>query len=155
MKKNNFEDSLQQAAGNFKKTCAILITLAFIFLGCGGKDKVKPSADSILTKEALYSINAIKTAYQEKEQDILQTHLGPTLAENILKELSFEKAELSFTPRMVKINASTVMVNINWQGIWVIKHNNIKNRGVAVFVFEGSPMKLIRIDGNNPFHTPD
>jgi len=46
------------------------------------------------------------------------------------------------------------MININWQGTWVIKGNDIKNLGVAVFVFEGSPMKLIRVDGDNPFLTP-
>ncbi len=137
-----------------KKSFAVLIILALIFLGCGGKDKVKPSADSILTTESLNSINIIKTAYQERDGSILQSRLDPVLAKDILKELIFEKAELSFTPRMVRINNSTVMVNLNWQGTWVIKDNSIRNRGVTVFVFEGSPMKLMRIDGDNPFHTP-
>jgi len=137
-----------------KKTCVALVILVFVFLGCGGKDRVKPSADSILATEALNTANAIKTAYENKNENSLRSRLAPELAESISKELFFEKAELSFTPRLVNIKASTVMININWQGTWVIKGNDIKNLGVAVFVFEGSPMKLIRVDGDNPFLTP-
>jgi hypothetical protein len=137
-----------------KRTCILLITLIFIFLGCGGKDKVKPSADSILATETINVINAIKAAYQEKERDILLNHLAPEIAEDTLKELFFDKAELSFTPRMVRIDASAVMVNINWHGTWFIKGNSLKNRGVAMFIFEGSPTRLVRVDGDNPFHTP-
>lgn len=145
-----------------KKTYVLLITLIFIFLGCGGKDKVKPSADSLLATETINVIDSIKAAYQEKERESLQNHLAPDIAESTLKELFFEKAELSFAPRMVRIDDSTVMVNLNWQGTWVIGGSDIKNRGVAVFVFvgydstlrEGSPVKLIRIDGDNPFQTP-
>lgn len=137
-----------------KKASTVLIILSFIFLSCGGKDKVKPSADSLLATEAIKSINIIKIAYQEKNKDILQNHLDSVIAESVLKELFFDKAELSFTPRMVQIDASIVMVNLNWQGTWLVKGNSLKNRGVAVLLFEGSPMKLIRVDGDSPFHIP-
>lgn len=136
-----------------KKTLVIMITLAFVFIGCG-KDNVKPSDDSLSTTEALNIINTVKTAYQEKDKDTLKNYLDPALAESVFKELFFEKAELSFTPKRVNINGSTVMVNLNWRGTWVIKGNNIKRRGVTVFVFKGSPMKLISVEGDNPFHTP-
>jgi hypothetical protein len=136
-----------------KKSCTLIIILAFILLGCG-KDKVKPSADSILSREALDTIEAIKTAYQKKDRRKLQGRLGPGIAESTLNELYFEKVDLSFTPRMVTIDASTVMVKLNWQGTWVLKDKSIKNRGISDFVLEGSPMKVIRVDGDNPFHTP-
>lgn len=133
-----------------KKTLVILTILAFVFLGCG-KDNVKPSDDSLSTTEALNIINTVKTAYQEKDKDTLKNYLAPALAGSVFKGLFFEKAELSFTPKRVNINGSTVMVNLNWTGKWVIKGNNIKRRGVTVFVFRGSPMRLIRVDGDNPF----
>ena len=136
-----------------KKSCTLIIILVFILLGCG-KDKVKPSADSILAREALNTIEAIKTAYQKKDTKKLQERLGPDIAESTLKELYFEKVDLSFTPRMVTIDASTVMVKLNWQGTWVLKDKSTKNRGISDFVLEGSPMKVIRVDGDNPFHTP-
>ncbi len=137
-----------------KKNQVIFIILILTLSGCGGKDKVKPSADSLLATGAINAINAIKTAYQEKERESLQNHLAPEIAESTLKELFFDKAELSFTPRMVRIDASIIMVNLTWQGTWVIKGSDIKDRGVAVFVLEGSPMKLVRVDGDNPFHIP-
>ncbi len=133
---------------------AILIILLFIFPACSGKDKVKPSADSLLTTDALSTIHAVRTAYEEKDHDFLKNHLVPELAEDISKELSFEKAELSFTPKMVKITDSTITVDLNWKGSWVVKGDKLQDRGAAVFVLDGSPMKLIRLIGDNPFHTP-
>ncbi len=137
-----------------KKFLAFLVVFVFIFIGCGGKEEIKLSPDSMLATEALNSINIIKTAYAEKDKDVLLNRLDPMIAEGVLKELSFEKAELSFTPRMVRINNSTVMVNLNWQGTWVIQGSNLTNRGITVFVLEGSPMRLIRKEGDNPFHAP-
>ncbi|GMR03329.1 MAG: hypothetical protein BMS9Abin21_163 [Thermodesulfovibrionia bacterium] len=135
-----------------KKTCITLIIFVSIFLGCSSKAKVKPSADSKLTIEALNSIDTLKTAYEGKDWDAFRSRLAPVLTRKISKEPSFEKTELSFSPRMVDINNSDVMVSLNWMGEWVISGKEKRDRGVAVFVFEGTPLKLIRIDGDNPFY---
>lgn len=134
-----------------KKTCVTLIILVSVFLGCSSKEKVKPSDDSQLTTEALNNIDTLKTAYEGKDWDAFRSRLAPVLAINS-KEPSFEKAELSFSPRMVDINNSDVMVSLNWMGEWVIRGKERRDRGVAVFVFEGTPLKLSRIEGDNPFH---
>jgi hypothetical protein len=136
-----------------KKSCIFLIILVFIVPGCG-KDKVKPSADSILAREALNTIDTIKKSYETKDRRNLQERLAPEIAESTLKELYFEKVDLSFTTRMVTIDASTVTVKLNWQGTWIMGNKSTKNRGIADFVLEGSPMKIIRVDGDNPFHAP-
>ncbi|MEF9425805.1 MAG: hypothetical protein L0956_00995 [Candidatus Mariimomonas ferrooxydans] len=135
-----------------KKTCVTLIILVSVFLGCSSKEKIKPSDDSQLTTEAMNSINTLKTSYEEKDWDTFRSRLTPVLATKISKEPSFEKAELSFSPRMVDINNSDVMVSLNWMGEWVIRGKERRDRGVAVFVFEGTPLKLSRIEGDNPFH---
>ncbi len=141
-----------------KKFCAILIILVFILLvllGCIGKDKVKQSDDSRLAIEAFDSIFVIKAAYQEKNPVILQEHLVPELAETILKDLFFEKAELSFNHRLVRINDSSVIVNLNWHGAWwTVKDTKLENRGVANLVLDKETMKLMQIDGDNPFSIP-
>jgi len=80
--------------------------------------------------------------------------MEPVIAENILKKLSFEKAELSFTTKMVKIFTSTIEVNLNWQGTWTVKGKTLKNRGVGVLVLQKETMKLTQIDGDNPFIIP-
>lgn len=137
-----------------KKNQVIFITLILTLLGCGGKDKVKPSADYLLTTEAIETINVLKTAYQGKDIIKLKGISSSEIADRVAGGLFFDSAELSFAPRTVRIKDQSVMVNTNWQGTWIINNNTFKNRGIAVFVFEGSPLKLVRIDGDNPFHTP-
>jgi len=137
-----------------KKICAFLIIITLISISCSSKEKAKPSADSLMTMSAIDSIYSIKTAYQEKNSDILRSRMEPVIAENILKKLSFEKAELSFTTKMVKIFTSTIEVNLNWQGTWTVKGKTLKNRGVGVLVLQKETMKLTQIDGDNPFIIP-
>jgi len=137
-----------------RKSLALSILFLFLLAGCGGKDNVTPSKDSLMTIEALSSINVIKSAYQEKDRDVLQNHLGDAIAEEIKERLFFEKGELSITPRMVRIDGLTVVVDVNWQGTWMIKGEMLKDRGIAAFVFDGSPMRLVRVDGDNPFYAP-
>ena len=137
-----------------KKTQVIFIILILTLSGCGGKDKVKLSADYLLTTEAIETINVLKTAYQGKDIIRLKGISAPEIADRIAGGLYFDSAELSFAPRTVRIKDQSVMVNTNWQGTWIINNNTFKNRGIAVFVFEGSPLKLVRIDGDNPFLIP-
>ncbi|MBI4698030.1 MAG: hypothetical protein HY758_03745 [Nitrospirae bacterium] len=138
---------------NIKTLCAILIILVFIS-GCSGKDKVKPSADSLLTTEALNDISIVRTAYQDKNNSALQNYLAPELYESISKQMFFDRNDLSLSPQIVRIIGTEVMVTVNWQGVWTMKSEARKDRGVAIFVFEGSPMKLVRIDGDHPFLIP-
>lgn len=137
-----------------KKIYVILILItAFLFSGCG-KDKVKPSADSLTAKEALRITDVIKSAYEGKDQDALRENMSPELAASVIDGLFFEKAELLFTTRLIKITDSAVMINLNWNGMWVIKNKTLKDLGSGVLVFQSRTMKLIQVEGDNPFHTP-
>lgn len=136
-----------------KKTVILFLFLLAPLLGCG-KDNVKPSADSLLATEVFSIIDNIKTAYEGKNRQGLKAHVTNLLAEGIIKELSFESAELTFTPRMVKITDS-IKVNLKWHGSWLItKGRKVDNRGVADLIFYKDTMKLTFIEGDNPFITP-
>jgi hypothetical protein len=136
-----------------KKTAILFIILVAAFLGCS-KENVKPSADSLLATGAFSIIDNIKDAYEGKDRKGLKTHMDSPLAESIIKELSFESVELTFTPRMVKITDS-VKVNLKWHGSWLITGDRkVDNRGVADLIFDRETMKLTYIDGDNPFITP-
>jgi hypothetical protein len=139
-----------------KKVYTILFVLiAVISIGCEGKEKVKPSADSLITTEAINRLENIKNAYQEKDAGTLQSLIEKNLAEGILKNLDFEKTELSFTPKMLRITDVSVIVNINWQGIWrIAQDKKLENRGLATLVLQKEALKLIQIDGDNPFLLP-
>jgi hypothetical protein len=136
-----------------KKFYIILPLLAFIFsYSCTGKDSVKPSADSLLAKEAFNRIEIIKKAYESKDTGSLKEQMQADLFENILDNINFEKAEISFSPRMVRITGETVIVNVNWQGLWRFANDRkIENRGAGNLVLQRDTLKLIQIEGDNPF----
>jgi len=137
-----------------KKILLPLILIILVLSGCG-KDKVKPSADSLLTTEAVKRLEAVRTAYQGKDAGTLRAMTEERLAEEILKDLNFEKADLFFTPKVVRITGEFITVSLNWQGSWhSAKGKDLENRGVADLVLQRADLKLIRIDGDNPFVVP-
>ena len=136
-----------------KKYYIILPLLVFIFsYSCGGKDRVKPSADSLLAKEAFNRIEMIKKAYESKDTGRLKEQMQADLFENIVENINFDKAEMSFSPRLVRITGETVIVSVNWQGLWrFAKDKKVENRGAGNLVLQRDTLKLIQIEGDNPF----
>jgi len=144
---------MQQSINKVGKIYVILIIATLISLGCGKKE-IKPSVDSLMAQDALRIADVIKTAYEEKDRFTLRENMSPELAKSIAEELFFEKAELLFTPRMVKITDSAIIVNINWQETWVIRGKTLKSRGSGTLIFQPRTMRLIQVEGDNPFLIP-
>ncbi|RJQ23032.1 MAG: hypothetical protein C4560_01520 [Nitrospiraceae bacterium] len=137
-----------------KTIYSLLILIAVITVGCGGKDKIKPSADSLLATEAINTIDAIRTSYEDKNIQGLQNRTDITSVENH-PDLNFETAKLTFTTRLVRITEEFVIVNLSWQGTWHTSgERNLENRGVADLVLQRKTMKLTGIEGDNPFLVP-
>ena len=67
----------------------------------------------------------------------------------------FDKAELTFSSKWVEIEKTSVSMKIAWSGKWVIGEQTTEERGTALFIFEGSPLKLSRILRANPFRQPE
>ncbi|MEW6714744.1 MAG: hypothetical protein AB1306_06605 [Nitrospirota bacterium] len=137
-----------------KKIYALLIVFLLIAAGCAGKDKIKQSADSVTAQNALSAVDLIKDAYTKKDEGVLREKLEPALSDAVISELSFDKADINFTPRMIKIKDSGIIVHVNWQGEWTVNGRILKDRGVSALVFNKDTMKLIQIDGDNMFHMP-
>ncbi|GBE41935.1 MAG TPA: hypothetical protein ENH45_01180 [Nitrospirae bacterium] len=137
-----------------KRISILFILIALMSFGCG-KDNVKPSEDSLLATEAFKNINILKEAYEGKSRRILQDRIAPHIASGILKDLYFDSAELDLSPRMVKIQETDLVVNINWKGLWQFPdETRLENRGVADLIFDRKSMKLLEIKGDNPFSIP-
>ncbi|MBI5025855.1 MAG: hypothetical protein HZC12_03820 [Nitrospirae bacterium] len=140
-----------------KKTFAFLfiplLLTVIVFPACS-KKKVKPSEDSIMTKETLSVIESIMASYQEKDTETLRKNLSSELLDATTKELFFDKATLSFNPKWVKIHGAAIAVNMSWHGAWTVKGRELKDRGLCVFYLEGNPLRLIKIEGDIPFNVP-
>jgi hypothetical protein len=135
-----------------KKSLTLLILILFMTIGCA-KENRKPSQDSILTIKAFEHISALKEAYEGKDRAVIN-QLSSDMSEQIMRELSFDKAELSFIKRLVRITDTSVIVNLNWRGSWWVGTNKIENRGVADFILHKETVTLSRIEGDNPFIVP-
>jgi len=137
-----------------KRIVILFILIALMSYGCG-KDNVKPSEDSLMATEAFKNINILKEAYEGKSRRILQDRITPHIARGILKDLYFDGAELDLRPRMVKIQETALLVNINWKGSWQFPdETRLENRGVADLIFDRETMRLLEIKGDNPFSIP-
>ncbi len=135
-----------------KKLFFLLLILS-LAAGCASDNK-KPSEDSRLATGAVDHIHSVKQAYEAKDRVAIE-QLVPELAEGILKELDFDTAELSFTNRLIRITGTSVVVNMNWRGSWLLDQGRqIKNRGATDFILDRDTLTLNRIDGDNPFTIP-
>jgi hypothetical protein len=135
----------------------LLLLTGGLFLTACGKKEVKPvSQESQLTQEAFKLAETLKIAYLKNDRTTLERNATT----NGYKELasgikSFDSAELSFTPTWVEVQDSTVNLTISWKGTWVVKGKTIEERGLAVFILEGKPLKLAQIQRSNPFRQPE
>ncbi|MGQ9570247.1 MAG: hypothetical protein ACUVUQ_05275 [Thermodesulfovibrionales bacterium] len=134
--------------------CGLFILL---FLSSCGKKEIKPiSEESKIAQEAFKLAEVIKEAYIKDDRVTIQknsTKDGYKELIGIMK--SFDDAELTFTPRKVEIEDSTVYLSLTWNGIWMVRGKRIEERGLAIFVMEGRPLKLSRVIRENPFRQPE
>jgi len=131
--------------------------LSFLLLpACGGKEAKKVSPESLLAQEAFELAETLKSAYVERDRARLEAHSTESGYRELIGSMkSFDGAELSFTPTWVEIQDSTVHLTLAWKGTWSMQGKSTEDRGMAVFVFEGTPLKLSQVQRANPFRQPE
>jgi len=132
------------------------LIMIFSLLSCG-KQEVKPvSEDSKIAQEAFKLAEVIKNAYVKNDRLTIErnsTKEGYLELSRVMKR--FDDAELILTPRKVEIEDSTVYLNLTWNGTWTVGGKRTEDRGMAIFVMEGRPLKLARVLRANPFIQPE
>jgi hypothetical protein len=137
-------------------TVFIGIFFATLLMSCGKKEVKPVSQESKLAQEAFELAETLKNAYMKKDRETFAdncTNDGYRELIGVIKQ--FDKAELTFTPTWVEIKDSSVYLSVSWKGIWTIGTKSREERGLGVFVLEGKPLKLARIQRENPFRQPD
>lgn len=131
--------------------------IATLLISCGGKKDVKPvSQESKLAQEAFELAETLRTAYVKKDREaFVDSCTNDGYRELVGGIKKFDEAELTFTPTWVEIKDSSVYLSVSWKGVWTLGTKTREERGLGVFVLEGKPLKLARVQRDNPFSQPE
>ncbi len=126
----------------------------FALISCSETKKI--TQESITAKEAFAAAEEIKEAYLNRDRAEIEKNCTMNGYKDVVGAMKdFEKAELDFVYKWVDIDQSNVSLRVAWSGKWIISNKTFEARGIAIFVFEGSSLKLNRILRENPFKQPE
>lgn len=135
---------------------AILLCFAMLFFACSKKEVKTVSQESNIALEVFALAETLKNAFISGD---LETVRAATTEEGY-KKVTGDKRDadsvvMTFTPRWVEIDKNKIYVNIAWNSTWVLAGKRVEERGMAVFIVEGKPLKLNEILRANPFKYPE
>ena len=139
-----------------KKIAILLMFAAVLIISCGKKEVKRVSSDSKTATEAFTVLDKIRDAYLKKDIAVIEANTSSEGFRTIKSSIHpFDSATLEFTPAFVEIDGGKVTVNVSWKGAWT-KGGAVQNeRGMAVFVLNGTPLKVDSIIRANPFRYPN
>jgi hypothetical protein len=143
----------KERSGGAMKKIALILLICFAAAACGGKKEVKQvTQDSKSATEAFALAETIKNAVIANDIDTLQKNsTAEGLRDITANRKSYDSVAISFTPRWVEIEGSKLHLNISWKSSWSLSGKKTEERGMAVFVMEGTPLRVSKILQSNPF----
>jgi hypothetical protein len=148
--------SMAENKGLSAVICVLGILILVLLSSCGKKEVKVVSQDSRVTEEAFSVAEALRTAYVEKDFASVADKCSKEGFKEFMDSIKhFDSVELEFDPRWVEIDKTKVYLNIAWKGRWVVGKDTVSERGMAVFMLEGRPLKLVKIVRGNPFEYPE
>ena len=137
------------------KKILLLLLVGALLVSCGKKEVKQVSQDSKITLEAFTLAETVKNAFIVKDDITLKKSSTEAGYRDIMENTrAYDRVELTFTPRWVEIENNQLQVNIAWKSVWVVAGKSTEERGMAVFVMEGVPLKISKILRGNPFIFP-
>ncbi|MCI0469475.1 MAG: hypothetical protein L0Y62_05350 [Nitrospirae bacterium] len=139
-----------------KRLLVILVVLSLFTVSCGKKEVKKETEDSRIAAAALLVVEKIKNSYAKMDMAAVEANMtkdGFTAFRTAIK--GFDSAEIEFSPLLMEIDDQKVSLNIAWKGKWQRGGSSIEERGMAVFILKGSPLKVDSILRANPFSHPE
>jgi hypothetical protein len=135
------------------KKIALLLLASLLLLSCGGKKEVKQvTQESKAATEAFGVAETIRNAFVKKDSATIQRNATEAGFKDITAGRQvFDSVDITFTPRWVEIEGDKILVNISWKSTWMRSGIKSDERGMAVFVMEGNPLKVTGILRANPF----
>jgi uncharacterized protein YcfL len=143
-------------AGGMMKKILLLVLACVMLISCGKKEVKPVSQESKVTMEAFVLAETVKNAFIVKDNITLKKNSTESGYRDITANTrSFDSVEITFTPRWVDMEKDKLEVNISWKSTWIVSGKSTAERGMAVFVMEGTPLKVSNILRANPFVMPE
>lgn len=137
-----------------KKIVLILMAMALL-VACGKKEVKQVSLDSKVTSEAFVLIEKVRDAFVKKDLVTIQQNSTEGGYRDIMSNRkAYDSVELTFTPRWVEIEKDQTILNVTWKSRWTTSGKSATDRGMAVVILEGAPLKVAKIVRGNPFVYP-
>jgi len=142
--------------GVMKKTSLILLVV-LLLAACGGKKEVKAvSPESATYTEAATLAETIRSAFVSNDRVTLQKNSTEQGYRDITSSKKmFDQLELTFTTRWFEIEQDQVLLNVSWKSVWINAGKKTEDRGMAVLMMEGKPLKVSKVLRANPFIYPE
>lgn len=138
-----------------KKILFVLLA-GLMLVSCGKTEVKKESPESKLTQEAFRLAETVKDAFIVKDTITLRKNSTEAGYRDITANTrGYDRVELSFKPRWVEIDGDQLQMNISWTSKWMMSGRATEERGMAVFLMEGTPLKVSKILRGNPFLVPE
>ncbi len=134
-----------------RKTVFFLCIIAALS-ACGSKGVKPQSQESKIAKESFALAETIKDAFMRKDKAALQNNTTEEGYKDVTgNKKAFDSVDLTFTPRWVEIDDNQVTLNVSWKSSWSSAGKKTEDRGMAIFIMEGRPLKVSKILRANPF----
>jgi hypothetical protein len=138
------------------KNTVFLLSFLVLLFSCSSKEVKPVSPESKTALEAFSLAETVRTAFIKNDLLTLQNNSLPEGYTDItVNRRPFDSVDLTFTPRWVEIEKDKVILNVAWKSLWTASGKTFADRGMAVFVLEGSPLKIAKIPRGNPFIFPE
>lgn len=138
-----------------KKIILVVLSVVLLF-ACGKKEVKQVSPDAKLSSEAFTLVEKIREAYVSKDLVTIQQNSTEAGYRDIMSNRSpYDSVSLTFTPRWVEIEKDQTTINVTWKSKWTAAGKTASDRGMAVIILEGAPLKVSKIVRGNPFVYPE
>lgn len=138
-----------------KRLLIAAIIMAVFIAACGKKEVKKVSEDSKTAIEAFALAETVRAAYVNRDLSAIEKNSTREGARAIIGGMkAFDSVDLTFNPAWVEIDGDTVHLNVSWKGIWKRGGKTTEERGMAIFILKGSPLKTDNVLRANPFRYP-
>ncbi|MCG6551429.1 MAG: Tim44 domain-containing protein [Candidatus Magnetominusculus sp. LBB02] len=138
------------------KRAALMIIALIIITSCSKKEvKVQPM-ESEKARAVVEMLQKLKDAYVKKDVDGLRSMMTPEGFKAITPTMrKFDSSDLKLAARWVDIkDDGSIVVSTSWDGTWKYAGQSITEKGTAMFLFTGAPLRLDSILRDSPFIYP-